>query len=246
MCLRSCPFGSSYVSLSLSEIVRTNNSYISDGLLRVDPTDSRMDGCRDLWCPENFYNYRRFLSNAVCGYIDIIPSSQRTGDNQALHLLQYVGGKLFYRTAAICMRNWPLTFFVIKWGWRSFLDISIWLDPETLNEICLGLKLLGKTSERADQCLSRTAFRLPTSCSAALDRYGYFSYRDSLCFQDILDALLWTASERDGKKKIVMTIVHFVAAIVYAASHALLVLFQVDLFLRFGCYSFFGSLGNDP
>lgn len=45
--------------------------------------------------------------------------------------------------------------------------------------------------------------------------------------QDILDALVWTASERGGKRRFVYTILHSLAAIVYASFHALLVLFQV-------------------
>ncbi|KAI6186820.1 hypothetical protein M3Y98_00174400 [Aphelenchoides besseyi] len=44
--------------------------------------------------------------------------------------------------------------------------------------------------------------------------------------QDILDALLWTASERGGKRRVVSTILHWTVAVIYAAFHALLVLFQ--------------------
>ncbi|PAV57415.1 hypothetical protein WR25_12267 isoform B [Diploscapter pachys] len=44
--------------------------------------------------------------------------------------------------------------------------------------------------------------------------------------QDVLDALFWTANERFHVRNIFRTLFHFVAAIIYAAIHAFLVLLQ--------------------
>jgi len=45
--------------------------------------------------------------------------------------------------------------------------------------------------------------------------------------QDILDALMWTASERnERKRRIFSTLLHLAIAIVYATVHAVLVLLQ--------------------
>uniref|UniRef100_A0A914C0A3 Uncharacterized protein n=1 Tax=Acrobeloides nanus TaxID=290746 RepID=A0A914C0A3_9BILA len=44
--------------------------------------------------------------------------------------------------------------------------------------------------------------------------------------QDILDALLWTATEKGGKRKAASTLLHLFFAIVYSCIHALLILLQ--------------------
>ncbi|KAI3413725.1 hypothetical protein GPALN_011208 [Globodera pallida] len=44
--------------------------------------------------------------------------------------------------------------------------------------------------------------------------------------QDILDALLWTASERSSNKKFVSTVFHLTVAIIYAFCHTLIILLQ--------------------
>ncbi|KAI6171162.1 hypothetical protein M3Y97_01069300 [Aphelenchoides bicaudatus] len=56
--------------------------------------------------------------------------------------------------------------------------------------------------------------------------------------QDILDTLLWTASERGKKRRFILTTLHIFAAILYAALHALLVLFQATtLNVAFNSYN---------
>ncbi|KAE9552984.1 hypothetical protein FO519_003788 [Halicephalobus sp. NKZ332] len=44
--------------------------------------------------------------------------------------------------------------------------------------------------------------------------------------QDVLDALMWTATEKEGKRKFLSSILHLFFAIAYASSHAFLVLLQ--------------------